>query len=319
MRKSIFFAFAVGASALLAACSSSEASGLTGKLWQLTAITEKVPAFQGAVPAADRSRYTITFNTDGTFTGSADCNQIAGAYKTTGSDGLTITPGISTLAICGEGSLDLLFVHSLAKAKSYAITNEQLTITLTDDGTLAFEVGTAAGSPAASAAASTAASAVASSTAPAASAAPTAKPTTKPTTKPGSAPSTAPGASTAPAPVTGLTGKVWQLTAITEKVPAFQGVVPDAQQANYTLEFKADGTFAAKADCNAVAGTFVTADPSAASGDLAIKPGVSTMAACPDGSFADLYVIGLTNASTYAVVNNQLTITLEDEGTLTFK
>ena len=102
-------------------------------------------------------------------------------------------------------------------------------------------------------------------------------------------------------------------------MPAFQGVVPDAQQANYTLEFKADGTFAAKADCNTVAGTFVTADPSAASGDLAIKPGVSTTAACPDGSFADLYVIGLTNASTYAVVNNQLTITLEDEGTLAFK
>ena len=63
----------------------------------------------------------------------------------------------------------------------------------------------------------------------------------------------------------------------------------------------------------------MTADPSAASGDLAIKPGVSTTAACPDGSFADLYVIGLTNASTYAVVNNQLTITLEDEGTLSFK
>jgi heat shock protein HslJ len=240
----------------------------------------------------------------------------SGTYKTSGSDGLTITPGISTLAICGEGSLDLVFVHSLAKAKSYAIANEQLTITLTDEGTLAFEVGTPAGSPGASAKASTAASAAASR---AASAAPTVKPTAKPTTKPSSAPSSAPGASTAPAPVTGLTGKVWQLTAITEKVPAFQGVVPDAQQASYTLEFKADGTFAAKADCNTVAGTFVTADPSAASGDLAIKPGVSTTAACPDGSFADLYVIGLTNASTYAVVNSQLTITLEDQGTLTFK
>ena len=220
MRKSILFAFAVGASALLAACSSSGASGLTGKLWQLTAITEKVPAFQGVIPAADRSSYTITFNTDGTFTGLADCNQIAGTYKTSGSDGLTITPGISTLAICGEGSMDLLFVHSLAKAKSYSIANEQLTITLTEEGTLAFEVGTPAGSPGASARASTAASDAASS---AASAAPTAKPTAKPTTKPSSAPSAAPGASTAPAPVTGLTGKVWQLTAITEKVPGVPG------------------------------------------------------------------------------------------------
>src|SRR5436190_17888738 len=154
LRKSMFFAFAIGTSAILAACNSSGASGLTGRLWQLTAITEKVPAFQGVVPAADRSKYTITFNTDGTFSGSADCNQIAGTYKTSGSDGITITPGISTMAMCGEGSLDVLFVHSLGKAKSYVIANEQLTITLTDLGTLTFRIGMPAGWPEASAGAS---------------------------------------------------------------------------------------------------------------------------------------------------------------------
>ena len=30
--------------------------------------------------------------------------------------------------------------------------------------------------------------------------------------------------------------------------------MPAADQANYTIEFKADGTFAAKADCNQVVG-----------------------------------------------------------------
>ena len=117
----------------------------------------------------------------------------------------------------------------------------------------------------------------------------------------------------------GLTGKTWQLTAITEKVPAFQGVVPDADQANYTIEFLADGTFNAKADCNQLSGTFTTADPAAASGDLEIVPGPMTMALCPEGSLSDMYVAALGKAQSYAVADGQLTITLDDEGTLAFK
>ena len=117
----------------------------------------------------------------------------------------------------------------------------------------------------------------------------------------------------------GLTGKTWQLTAITESVPAFQGVVPEADQANYTIEFLADGTFSAKADCNQVSGTFVTADPAAASGDLQIVLGPSTLAMCPEGSLSDMYVAGLGRAQSYAVANSELTITLEDGGTLAFK
>ena len=117
----------------------------------------------------------------------------------------------------------------------------------------------------------------------------------------------------------GLTGKTWQLTAITEKVPAFQGVVPDPEQANYTIEFLADGTFTAKADCNNVSGTYTTADPSAPSGDIQIVPGPSTAAACPDGSLGDLFVLGLGNAASYAITDGGLTITLANQGTLTFK
>ncbi len=112
-----------------------------------------------------------------------------------------------------------------------------------------------------------------------------------------------------------LTGKTWQLTAITEKTPAFQGVVPANQQANYTIEFKSDGTFSAKADCNNVAGSYTTTS----SGGLTITPGPSTLAACPEGSMGDQYVQGLANAASYAIANNELTITLDDSGTLVFK
>ena len=69
MRKLTLIALAIGATAILAACGGSNSSALTGKNWQLTAITEKVPAFQGVVPPADQTKYVITFNTDGTTVG----------------------------------------------------------------------------------------------------------------------------------------------------------------------------------------------------------------------------------------------------------
>jgi heat shock protein HslJ len=316
MRRLMMIALAVGAIGLLAACNSSGSSGLTGKTWQLTAITEKTPAFQGVIPAADQGKYQITFATDGTFNGTADCNVFAGTYETTGSSGLSITPGAATLAFCPEGGFGDLFVHGLSRAKSYAVAGETMTITLDDEGTMTFAAAPTLASPAASVVASAAATA-----------APTPKPTPTPTPKPTPAPTprptTAPGATPAPTPTpsqaAGLVGKAWQLTAITEKTPAFQGVVPADQQANYTIQFVADGSFSAKADCNTVSGTYATADAAAASGALTITPVTATTAACPEGSFADLYVIGLGNAASYTIAGGQLTITLSDGGTLVFK
>ncbi|MFL5674130.1 MAG: META domain-containing protein [Chloroflexota bacterium] len=329
MRRSIFFAVFFAASTIVGACTPGAATGLTGKDWQLTAITEKVPAFQGVIPQADQSRYTITFGTDLTFHGKADCNEIAGTYKTPGSNGLTIDVGASTLAFCPEDSLADLYVHALTRARTWAIANDTLTITLSDEGTLAFAAAAApAGSAAATAAgtttAATASAAAASTKASTPATAkptpkPTAKPTSNPTAKPAATPTKAPGATPAPSAGTGLVGKAWQLTAITEAVPPFQGVVPAAQQPNYTITFAAAGTFSAKADCNTVSGTFTTPDPNAASGSLAIVPGPTTTAACPDGSLSDLYVIGLADAASYAIASGQLTITLQDGGNLVFK
>jgi para-nitrobenzyl esterase len=122
-----------------------------------------------------------------------------------------------------------------------------------------------------------------------------------------------------PPPAPGLIGKAWQLTAITTKNPAFQGVVPPDQQANYTVEFAAGGTFSAKADCNTVSGTYATADPSTASGSLTITPTLATTADCGDASLSDLYVLGLSNAASYTIANGGLTITLQDQGTLVYK
>jgi heat shock protein HslJ len=138
MRRLTLSALMLVVAAVVIACSSSS-SGLTGKTWQLTAITEKVPAFQGVVPEADQSKYTIEFKSDGSFQAKADCNQVSGQYVTTSTGGMTITLGPSTLVACPEGSMGDQYVAGLGNTASYAIANSQLTLTLKDGGTLAFK------------------------------------------------------------------------------------------------------------------------------------------------------------------------------------
>ena len=150
IRRPAFLAFLIGATAVLAACGAASSSGLTDKEWQLSAITEKVPAFQGVIPAADQDRYTITFNADLTFAATADCNQVGGTYKTPGDNRITIDVTISTMAFCPEDLFSALYIHALARAKTYEIVNETLTITLDDEGTLVFAVGASTPSPTAS-------------------------------------------------------------------------------------------------------------------------------------------------------------------------
>lgn len=112
-----------------------------------------------------------------------------------------------------------------------------------------------------------------------------------------------------------LTGKTWQLTALTHRVAGGFGGVPEADQANYTIEFKSDGNYQAKADCNQTSGTYTTTSD----GGLTIEPGPTTLVACPAGSLSDEYIQGLTDASSYAIVDGQLTIKLPDGWTLVFK
>ena len=281
MRKSILFAIVIGASALITACSAGGGNALTGKTWYLTAGTEQTPAWQWAVPPGEQGLYTITFNADGTFNAKADCNQVSGSYKTSGTDGLTIEPGPSTLAYCGDGSMDSLYTHLLGRTSTYKVDGATLTLTMSGGATLTF-----------------------TSTAPTATEAP------PPSVE--AVPAGSPGAK-------GLTGYDWSLVAITEEVPAFQGVVPDDQQENYQIAFTEDGTFSAKADCNQVSGDYETADPAASSGPLTITPGPSTLAMCPEGSLGDLFVIGLSNAVSYGIEGDQLTITLGNGGTLQFQ
>jgi|WetSurMetagenome_2_1015567.scaffolds.fasta_scaffold224950_2 heat shock protein HslJ len=124
--------------ALLVAACGIGGNGLTGKTWQLTAITEQVPAFQGVVPADQQANYTIAFKDGGSADIKADCNQVGATYTTGSSNAITITLGPSTLMACPEGSMDQQFLAGLSAATSYAVDGSQLKLTLKDGGTLEF-------------------------------------------------------------------------------------------------------------------------------------------------------------------------------------
>jgi heat shock protein HslJ len=122
----------------LAGCASEEGGEITGTTWRLVSITTQSPSFSAIVPAEAMVNYTIEFNEDGTFSAKADCNQVSGTYTIQDNGVLTIVPGPSTLAFCGEESLSDAYKTALGQAGSYTIAENQLTITLLDDGTLTF-------------------------------------------------------------------------------------------------------------------------------------------------------------------------------------
>jgi heat shock protein HslJ len=118
----------------------------------------------------------------------------------------------------------------------------------------------------------------------------------------------------AASPGTSLTNYAWQWTGSTTVSPASQSVVPDPQ--NYTIEFKPNQTFNAKADCNQVSGTWTSTEGNG----IDITVGPSTMAACGPDSLSDLFVADLGKASAYVLSENRtLTLTLSQEGTMSFK
>jgi heat shock protein HslJ len=66
------------------------------------------------------------------------CNRVNGSYKI-GSSTLTIELGASTMAFCGEQSVDQKFLESLRNVASYTIENDQLVLILKNDaGRMAF-------------------------------------------------------------------------------------------------------------------------------------------------------------------------------------
>ncbi len=125
----------------LVASRGSEPDPLVGQPWHLAAITGETPAFQGVIPPAEQYRYAIEFADDGTFSARADCNVLLGTFTVEGSDGITMTPGPSTLVACPDGSYGSLFAHALSAVTTWSLEEYELTLTTADGGTGTFVIG----------------------------------------------------------------------------------------------------------------------------------------------------------------------------------
>ena len=99
---------------LAAACSRTEtpnsSDSIQGVLWQWFSLTNQTTRETQTIPNSEN--YTITFNADGTLTGKADCNNFTGTYSQ--ENGFKITLGASTMAFCGEASLDQQYLTLLS-------------------------------------------------------------------------------------------------------------------------------------------------------------------------------------------------------------
>lgn len=114
------------------------AGDLVGPVWQWTTLQQ----IDGITTIADPTRYTITFNADGTAAIRADCNNVTATFEVAFPDVMTITPGASTLAACGPGSMDQIFLGGLSAASGYALDQNGLGIALqNNNGTMTFVVG----------------------------------------------------------------------------------------------------------------------------------------------------------------------------------
>jgi heat shock protein HslJ len=105
----VMVALLLTAVACTPAATPTSADSIQGIIWQWTSVTNKSTGETTTVP--DPENYTIIFNADGTLNGKADCNTFNGTY--TQENGFSITIGASTMAFCGEASLDQQYLTLL--------------------------------------------------------------------------------------------------------------------------------------------------------------------------------------------------------------
>lgn len=118
--------------------SGSESSELTliGPVWQWVRFEDSADI--NNIEVRNPENYTIQFMEDGNYAIKNDCNSGGGSYEASDS-GLTINPGASTLAACGEESLDSHFSKNLLDVGTYVIQDGTLYLNLImDAGNMVF-------------------------------------------------------------------------------------------------------------------------------------------------------------------------------------
>lgn len=129
---------AAKASGAASAEAVAPAAELVGTVWQWTGTTGSA---DGDVTNDNPQNFQVVFWPDGSYSMKADCNVGGGSYVLDGAD-LTVNPGMSTLAFCGEESLDGQFKTGLFATTSYEFDADgNLILNLGDGGQMMFANG----------------------------------------------------------------------------------------------------------------------------------------------------------------------------------
>lgn len=103
-------------------------------------------------------------------------------------------------------------------------------------------------------------------------------------------------------------GQVWALHSVSGG-NAMEIENPD----RYTIEFKADGTYGIRADCNSGGGSYTHED-----GKLSLREGPLTLAACGPESYSAGFLEGLSKIASYERTGDALVLTLTDGSKMHF-
>ena len=119
----IFFVLASVAITVAGVQKSSGGNPLTGTSWQLV-------KFQGpdetTLTPNDKSKYTITFGSNGRVTARVDCNRASSTWKVKANNELQFGSWSRTSAKCGPGSLHDQIVTEGAAVREFDIKNGHL-------------------------------------------------------------------------------------------------------------------------------------------------------------------------------------------------
>jgi heat shock protein HslJ len=125
---------------LVPAAVADSHGSITGIQWQWAQLTETEPASQSVVP--DPENYVLLLNEDGSASIKADCNLVQWSYTLEG-DSLTFnTMGPSTLAYCGDDSLDQQFLGLIGNGGTVSVEENRLALELNENaGRMVFDNG----------------------------------------------------------------------------------------------------------------------------------------------------------------------------------
>ena len=110
---------------------ASPMSPLAGTSWQLVKFTGSDGA---AIEPDDRSKYTITFQPDGSVVARVDCNRGRGSWKSTAPNQVEFGPLALTRAMCPPGSMHDRVAADWGAVRTYTLKDGHLFLSLMADG-----------------------------------------------------------------------------------------------------------------------------------------------------------------------------------------